>query len=84
MIVRSLPNAEELKDIEAFNKACNESFGGDPRKLVALANFYLMGIGTEKNEAEATRIYGIGAEKGDAECMAKFKAAKERAATASR
>jgi TPR repeat protein len=84
MVVRSLPNAEELKNIEAFNKACNESFGGDPRKLAALANFYLMGIGTEKNEAEATRIYGIGAEKGDPECMAKFKAAKERAATASR
>ena len=80
----STPSSEEIKNIEAFNKACNEAFGGDPRKLVALANFYLMGIGTEKNEAEATRIYAIGAEKGDAECQARFKAAMEKAAAASR
>lgn len=84
MKLRSLPNAEELKNIEAFKKACNEAFGGDPRKLAALADFYLKGIGTEKDEAEAIRIYRIGAEKGDTECRDKLKALIERAATASR
>jgi len=69
---QGLPDAEELKNIEAFNKACHEAFGGDPRKLMALAGFYHMGIGTEKNEAEAARIHSIGAEKGDAECQFLF------------
>lgn len=69
---QGLPDAEELKNIEAFNKACNEAFGGDPRKLIALAGFYHMGIGTEKNEAEAARIHSIGADKGDAECQFLF------------
>jgi TPR repeat protein len=63
---------EEPKNVAAFQKACNEAFGGDPRKLMALASFYLMGIGTQKNEAEAARIHWIGAEKGDAECQFVF------------
>ena len=65
----SAPSSEEIKNIEAFNKACYD---------------FIMGIGTKKNEAEATRIYAIGAEKGDAECQARFKAAMEKAAAASR
>ena len=67
--LRSLPNAEQLKEIEAFKKANIEAFGGDPSKLMALANFYLLGIGTEKDEIEAARIHLIGANKGDARCQ---------------
>jgi hypothetical protein len=66
------PDSEDLKHIEAFKKACNEAFGGDPRKLMALADFYQKGIGTRKDETEATRIHWIGAEKGDAECQFVF------------
>ena len=66
------PDSEDLKHIEAFKKACNEAFGGDPRKLMALAEFYQNGIGTRKDETEATRIHWIGAEKGDAECQFVF------------
>lgn len=42
---------------------------GDPEKLMALANFYLLGIGTEKDENEAARLHKLGAEKGDAFCQ---------------
>jgi TPR repeat protein len=66
------PTSEEIKNIKAFKNARSEAFDGDPRKLMALAYFHLMGIGTEKNEAEAARIYSIGAKKGDAECQFVF------------
>jgi TPR repeat protein len=72
MAYPSAPSSEEIKNVKAFKNARNEAFDGDPRKLMALAYFHLMGIGTEKNEAEAARIYAIGAKKGDAECQFAF------------
>jgi TPR repeat protein len=65
-------DSADVKNIEAFKNACNDAFGGDPRKLMALAEFYQKGIGTQKDEMEATRIHWIGAEKGDAECQFVF------------
>jgi len=53
----------EAKAVETFVKAKSDAAGGDPRKLMALANCYLYGIGTEKNEIEAARLHRMGAEK---------------------
>lgn len=57
------------KATAAFQEAKSAAAGGDPAKLVALANFYLLGIGTEKDENEAARLHRLGAEKGDAFCQ---------------
>jgi len=67
----SNPNKKslEMEAAEAFTKAKMEAAGGDPKKLMALANFYLLGYGTEKNENEAARLHKLGAEKGDAFCQ---------------
>lgn len=67
----SNPNKKslEMAAAEAFTKAKMEAADGDPKKLMALANFYLLGYGTEKNENEAARLHKLGAEKGDAFCQ---------------
>jgi hypothetical protein len=54
---------------EMFAKAKAAAAGGDPAKLVSLANLYLWGIGTEPNEAEAAKLHRLGAEKNDPRCM---------------
>ncbi len=54
---------------EVFAKAKAAAAGGEPAKLVTLANLYLYGIGTEPNEVEAARLHRLGAEKGDPRCM---------------
>ena len=64
-----ITKSPEMAAAEAFTKAKMEATGGDPKKLMALANFYLLGYGTEKNENEAARLHKIGAEKGDAFCQ---------------
>jgi TPR repeat protein len=56
----------------AFAKAKLAAAGGEPDKLMALANFYLLGLGTEKDEKEAARLHKIGAEKGDAFCQSLY------------
>ena len=53
----------------AFLLAKAEAAGGDPAKLLTLANYHFYGIGTEKNEAEGARLNRIGAEKEDPRCM---------------
>lgn len=52
-----------------FLEAKTAAANGEPEKLIGLANLYLLGIGTEKNEAEAARLHMQGAEKGDASCQ---------------
>lgn len=61
-----IEKSPEMEAAEIFTKAKMEAAGGDPGKLMALANFYLLGFGTEKNENEAARLHKICAEKGDA------------------
>ena len=61
--------SREAKADATFAKAKQAAAGGDPEKLLALANCYLLGIGTEKNENEAARLHRLGAEKGDAFCQ---------------
>jgi TPR repeat protein len=53
----------EATAAETFVKAKLDAAGGDPRKLMALANCYLYGIGTAKDEIEAARLHRMGAEK---------------------
>ena len=53
----------EAKAAAAFAKIKREAAGGDPRKITTLANCYLWGRGTTKNEAEATRLHGLAAQK---------------------
>lgn len=53
----------EAKAAAAFAKIKREAAGGDPQKITTLANCYLWGRGTAKNEAEATRLHGLAAEK---------------------
>ena len=55
--------SREAKAAAAFAKAKLEAAGGDPRKVTTLANCYLYGIGTEKNQVEATRLHRSAAEK---------------------
>ena len=64
-----IKKSTEMEAAETFTKAKMEAASGDPKKLMALANFYLLGFGTEKNENEAARLHKIGAEKGDAFCQ---------------
>ena len=64
-----IKKSPEMEAAESFTKAKMEASGGDPKKLMALANFHLLGYGTEKNENEAARLHKIGAEKGDAFCQ---------------
>jgi TPR repeat protein len=59
----------ELSPEAAFAQAKLEAAGGDPEKLLALANCYLIGYGTERDEAAAARLHKLGAEKGDAFCQ---------------
>jgi TPR repeat protein len=56
----------ELSPEASFAQAKLEAAGGDTKKLLALANCYLIGYGTERNPAEAARLHKLGAEKGDA------------------
>lgn len=68
------PKKSQNKDYDAiaketFAKAKAAAAGGDPAKLVSLANLYLWGIGTEPNEAEAAKLHRLGAEKNDPRCM---------------
>jgi TPR repeat protein len=65
----AIKKSPEMEAVESYTKAKMEAAGGDPKKLMALANFYLLGFGTEKNENEAARLHKIGAEKGDAFCQ---------------
>lgn len=55
----------EAKAVETFVKAKLDAASGDPRKLMTLANCYLYGIGTDKDEIEAARLHRTGAEKKD-------------------
>lgn len=50
----------------SFAQAKLEAAGGDPEKLLILANYYLIGYGTGRDPAEAARLHKLGAEKGDA------------------
>jgi TPR repeat protein len=59
----------EAKAILVFVEAKAAAAGGDPEKLMALANFYLLGIGTDKNEVEAARLHRRAAEQGHAPCQ---------------
>ncbi len=59
----------ELSPEASFAQAKLEAAGGDPEKLLALANHYLIGIGTVRDQAEAARLHKLGAEKGDAFCQ---------------
>lgn len=54
---------KEQRAAAAFAQARFEAAGGDPQKVTTLANCYLYGVGTEKNQAEATRLHRIAAEK---------------------
>jgi TPR repeat protein len=68
---RSIPpptNSAEAKGILLFIEAKAAAAGGEPEKLMALANYYLIGIGTEKNEAESARLHRQAAEQGHAPC----------------
>ncbi|MFN5654887.1 MAG: tetratricopeptide repeat protein [Verrucomicrobiota bacterium] len=62
----------ELSPEASFAQAKLEAAGGDPEKLLALANCYLIGYGTERDPAEAARLHKLGAEKGDAFCQSRF------------
>ena len=62
----------EAKAAAAFAKAKLAAAGGDPDKLMALANFYLLGLGTDKDEKEAARLHKMGADKGDAFCQSLY------------
>lgn len=55
--------SREAKAAAVFLKVKLEAAGGDPKKVTALANCYLYGIGTEKNQVEATRLHRSAAEK---------------------
>lgn len=57
---------DEAKAILIFIEAKAAAASGDPEKLMALANFHLLGIGTEKDEAEAARLHRQAAEQGHA------------------
>lgn len=59
----------ELSPEASFAQAKLEAAGGDPEKLLALANCYLIGYGTGRDPAEAARLHKLGAEKGDAFCQ---------------
>lgn len=58
--------APEAEAFMAFIEAKAAAAGGDPQKKMALANFYLLGLGTDKNEAEAARLHRVAAEQGHA------------------
>jgi len=55
--------SKEQRAAAAFAKAKLEAASGEPQKITTLANCYLYGIGTEKNQVEATRLHRIAAEK---------------------
>jgi len=55
--------SREAKAAATFAKAKLEAAGGDPKKVTTLANCYLYGIGTKKNQVEATRLHRSAAEK---------------------
>ncbi len=55
--------SREAKAAAVFAKAKREAAGGDPQKVTTLANCHLYGIGTEKNQVEATRLHRSAAEK---------------------
>lgn len=59
--VRAL--SKEQRAAAAFAKAKLEAASGEPQKVTTLANCYLYGIGTEKNQVEATRLHRIAAER---------------------
>jgi TPR repeat protein len=60
---------QELSPEASFAQAKLEAAGGDPEKLLVLANYYLIGFGTERDEAAAARLHKLGAEKGDVFCQ---------------
>lgn len=68
-VTSPLLQSPETKAAATFAKAKQEAVGGDPAKLLALANLYLLGLGTVKDENEAARLHKLGAEKGDAFCQ---------------
>lgn len=59
----------EAKAKQAFLEAKAAAAGGDPEKLMGLANYHLLGLGTEHDEREAARLHGQGAAKGHAACQ---------------
>lgn len=61
--------SREIKGARTFTKAKMEAAGGKPEKLIALANCYLLGIGTEPSEVEAAKLHRRGAEQGDGFCQ---------------
>lgn len=68
----SAERSPEAKAADAFTKAKLAAAGGDPAKLMALANFYLLGLGADKDEKEAARLHKMGADKGDAFCQSLY------------
>lgn len=62
------PDVETRAKI-AFMDAKKAAENGDPAKLMTLATFHLLGLGTEQSEAEAARLHRLGAEKGHAGCQ---------------
>jgi len=63
------PADAETRAKNLLQEAKTAAASGEPENLIGLANLYLLGIGTEKNEAEAARLHKLGAEKGDASCQ---------------
>lgn len=59
----------EAKAKQAFLEAKAAAAGGDPEKLMGLATYHLIGLGTEHDEREAARLHGQGAAKGHAGCQ---------------
>jgi len=62
----------EAKAKAAFLQAKKAAESGEPAKLLSLATFHLLGLGTEQSEAEAARLHRLAAEKGHAGCQFMF------------
>jgi TPR repeat protein len=61
--VTSVTLTKEQRAAAAFEQIKREAASGDPQHITTLANCYLWGRGTAKNEVEATRLHRIAAEK---------------------
>ncbi len=61
--VTSVTLTKEQRATAAFEQIKREAASGDPKHITTLANCYLWGRGTAKDEVEATRLHKIAAEK---------------------
>jgi TPR repeat protein len=61
--VTSVTLTKEQRAAAAFEQIKREAASGDPQHITTLANCYLWGRGTAKDEVEATRLHRIAAEK---------------------